>query len=94
MIYEIEGSKYHLSYQELRSKYLSICGMTNIQFMANLPEIAHLACIICYLKEIPTEHVVGDKGIVHELIHLMHIPDGNTRSLRDIRKQFKSQLKL
>lgn len=94
MIYEIEGSKYMLSYAELKEKHAEFCQMSDIKFMANLAHAAHLACVIGYLKEIPAEHLIGDKGIVHELIHLMCIPDGNTRTLREIREQFKKQLKL
>lgn len=93
-MYLIGESRYSLSYSELRELYLQYCGLTDTTFMSKLPEIAHFACVVSYLKEIPLEHVVGDKGIVHELVHLMHIPDGNTRTLKEIRKQFKFQLKL
>lgn len=94
MIYKIANSEYHLSYSDLRELYLQYCGLSDMQFMAKLPEITHFACAVSYLKEIPLEHVVGDQGIVHELVHLMHIPDGNTRTLKEIRKLFKLQLKL
>lgn len=94
MIYKIENSEYHLSYSELRELYLQYCALSDMAFMSKLPEITHFACVVSYLKEIPLEHVVGDRGIVHELVHLMHIPDGNTRTFKDIRKQFKFQLKL
>jgi hypothetical protein len=92
--YIVDGVKFGLSYQSLREEYFRFCQMTDEQFLKELPAAAHLACVICYLKEVPTYVCLCDKGIVHELIHLLHIPDGNTTSLRDIRTIFEQTLKL
>ena len=75
MEYLVNGNKYNLSYVELRDKYNEICSLSLQSFLARLPEVLHLACIISFLKEIPNEHLVGDDGILHNLIHLLHIPD-------------------
>ena len=67
--------------------------MTDEEFLNNLPSAAHLACFIGWMKELSLNELVGDQGIVHELIHLMD----NTREIRElpkIRKQFESLLKL
>jgi hypothetical protein len=91
--YVLDGRKYGFDYQELRNTHIELCRITDKEFMKRLPEAAHLACIICFLKG--TGHwAVADTGIVHELIHLMHIPKGNTATLYDIRKLFEEQLKL
>lgn len=94
MEYIIENRKYILSYQQLREDYYKFCQMSDEEFMKNLPAAAHLACVICYLKEVPGYVALCDVGIIHELIHLIHIPEGNTTSLRDIRKLFEERLRL
>lgn len=91
--YILNDRKYAFSYSELRESYLQFLQMSDEEFVKRLPEAAHLACVISFLKEFG-QWAISDVGIVHELIHLMHIPDGNTASLRDIRRIFEDQLKL
>lgn len=92
--YLVDGHKYLLSYRELRESYLNICDMSNEDFIKNLPTALHLACIICYVKEVPTYLCLNDRGIIHELVHLLHIPDTNTSTVDEIRQLFKQQLLL
>jgi hypothetical protein len=44
-------------------------------FLENLPAITHLACYLSFIalksKMISIEDIVGDEGIVHQLVHLM-----------------------
>jgi hypothetical protein len=94
MEYVLDNRRYILSYQELKEEYDKFSGMSDEEFTQNLPAAAHLACVICFLKEVPTYICLSDIGIVHELIHLIHIPEGNTTSLKEIRKQFELWLKL
>lgn len=94
MDYLVDGKKFVLSYNELKQEYLKYIEMSDKEFIENLPGAAHLACIICYLKEIPTYICLSDKGVLHELIHLMHIPNENTTTLNEIRDVFKITLKL
>lgn len=91
--YLLNGRKYAFSYVELRESYNDFIRLTDEEFMKRLPEAAHLACVISFLKEFG-QWAICDVGIVHELIHLMHIPEGNTATLQDIREIFKDQLKL
>lgn len=92
MEYIVDGSKYYLSYQQLKELYCEFCEKTNEEFVSSLPQAIHLACIICYLKEIPAYVCLSDKGIVHELAHMMHIPEST--DIMSVRKLFKSQLEL
>lgn len=92
--YVLNGHSYNMSYQQLREDYHRFCDMKDEEFLQNIPAAAHLACVICFLKEIPTYVALSDIGIVHELIHMIHIPDGNTTSLYDIRKLFEQTLRL
>ena len=92
MEYLVGGQKYTLSYQELKDQYLLHLEMSDVEFVKNLASALHLACIICFLKEIPTHVCLSDKGIVHELVHLLHIPKEQNVSLSKVRELFKNQL--
>jgi hypothetical protein len=94
MDYLVEGKRFSYSYRELKETYHKFCNMTDDEFKSNAIAAAHLACIICYVKEVPAYVCLSDLGIVHELIHLLHIPDDNTTSLPEIRKLFKENLLL
>lgn len=91
--YVVGESRYCLSYQELKNRHYEICSLMDEAFIQRLPEALHLACIIGWLKELGTESL-GDRGIIHELVHLLHIPEGNTTTLHEIRKQYETVLKL
>jgi hypothetical protein len=93
MEYRIDDKHYVLSYCELKEEYLRFVNMKDEEFLQSVPAAAHLACIICWLKE-EGYWSISDVGIIHELIHLMHIPEGNTATLRDIRNLFERSLKL
>lgn len=68
--------------------------MTDEEFLKNLPSALHLATVICFFKETPSYICLCDIGIIHELVHLLHIPEDTQGRLRDIRKDFEFQLKL
>lgn len=96
MEYLVSGRKYSVSYAELRLEYERHCAMTDEEFMKNLPSAAHLACIICWLKGVDPDRSIGDRGIVHEIVHLMHVP-GDPAISEDfprIRRDFRRILKL
>jgi len=88
--YKVGDKTYSLSYQELKEHYYRFICMSDTEFLKNVAEAAHLACIICFLKEIPTDVCLRDDGIIHELIHLLHIPDGI--DIANIRQLFKDTL--
>jgi len=89
--YLSEGAKFSLSYQELREHYLNFCDMSDADFLKNLADALHLACVICFLKEIPTYVCLSDKGIIHELVHLLK-ENGTTTEIEEIRDLFKLSL--
>lgn len=92
MEYLVEGTKYKLSYSDLKEKYILTVQLSDNEFIEQLPKALHLACIICYLKEIPTYVCLSDKGIIHELTHLLHIPEQT--DIKQVRQLFKKQLEL
>lgn len=94
MEYIQNGKRYSLSYQELRENHILMARMSDERFLDALPQAMHLACVLCWLKELPSSQVLGDEGIIHQLAHLMHIPDEPLIDLAEIRKQFNEQLAL
>lgn len=66
------GGKYGLSYRELRDDYIRYRLLPDDEFIAQLPQILHFACFVCYVKEIGSDRALSDEGIVHELVHLMN----------------------
>lgn len=92
MEYLVEGKKYNLSYQELREEYTKHIEMSDEEFMQNLPSALHLACIVCFLKETPTYLTLNDTGIIHQLVHLLHLGDTPLDPLNEIREQFKRDI--
>lgn len=94
MDYLSNGKKFILSYSELKEKYHIFKEMTDQEFMEELPAAIHFACVVCFLKEVPSYVCLTDTGIIHELAHLLHIPKDNTTPLADIRRLFEDTLKL
>lgn len=90
-------SHYSLSYQELREHHERLCRLSDRRFLQpkHLIESAHLACIVGWLKELSRDATIGDRGIVHELIHLMTgIAEDDPGAVKRIREQFKALLEL
>lgn len=92
--YTVGGTTYSLNYQELKAEYDNVVAYSDHGFMNNLPQIAHLACIVCYVKGLGNNATIGDKGIIHELIHLMVDPNEPTNNLQEIRESFNDKIKL
>lgn len=90
--YLSDGETFSLSYKELRNCYDEFCDMEDEEFLNKLPDALHLACMICFLKEVPTYICLTDKGVIHELIHLLK--NQNVRKLKEIRDLFKMTLRL
>ncbi len=92
--YLVDDFQYVLSYKKLKDNYETFCLMPDEVFLEKLPSALHLACMICYLKESPLEQSISDTGIIHELVHLLDIPEDSTTHLNTIRDKFEKTLKL
>jgi len=92
MIYLVDDYKYHFSYQEIHLEYQKVLLMSDEEFINNLPKVLHLSCFIAYLKELSNKQTIGDLGIIHRLILLLHIPE--EEELKEVRKQFENILKI
>lgn len=87
--YTVGGTTYSFNYQELKAEYDNVVNLTDESFMKYLPQIAHLACVVAYFKGLGSSATISDKGIIHELIHLMTDPDEPTNDLAEIRNKFE-----
>lgn len=96
MDYIINNKKFSLNYQGLREDYYQFVNQTDSEFIdqKNLIKALHFACVVLYLKEASAEMTVGDEAIIHQLIHLLDIPDEPVLNLQEIRSLFAEVLLL
>ncbi len=94
--YNVGDKKFGCSYQELKEEHLRFVGMTDKQFKKNLPAALHLAVFLCWFKELPSGMVLCDDGIIHQLVHLLHLKNEPiiTDQFDDIRNLFNTVLAL
>jgi hypothetical protein len=90
MEYKLKGKTYHFSLDELRKHYEEFISISDEEFMRRLPEILHFSCFVSWLNQ-TSNHDTSDLGVLHQLIHLLHIPEEPLIVLQDIRKQFKEE---
>lgn len=83
---------YLLSYASPREDYLRYTLMSDEEFIANLLPILHFTCITCWLKEKQAQYLLGDTGLIHELVHLLSARDlpefTTTTKLATVREMF------
>lgn len=91
---EYSDAKFGLSFEELSEEYSNIVDLSDKEFFKSLPRAIHFAVFICYIKQKPSYLCLADEGIIHELVHLLQLgKKGGIKSLKEIRKQFKRELK-
>lgn len=93
-----DGSKYGFSYQEMREQYHQYKAMTDKQFFhrKNLIQALHFACFVAFIKELPNSATLSDQGLIHQLVHHLHIGDEPyvKSERRKTRQQFDDLLEL
>ena len=94
MDYTINNKRYSINLNELQFEYNKVISYSDQQFLDNLVEITHLACVIAFYKKLDAIDTISDEGIIHQLIHLMHIPNEPLIVLSDIRFLFNQKLKI
>lgn len=92
--YLVEGRTFSFNYQELKEEYEKICEYTPQQFLDNVVEILHFTCFISYIKNTPSYILLNDKGLIHELVHLIHLKDLILTDINEVMNQFKIWCKL
>lgn len=93
--YLIDNSQYSFNYTEVRDEYENVVNYSDEEFLLNIPKILHLSCFICFIKETPSYVCLSDKGIIHELVHILSIENyTNWNKLHIIRNNFKETCRL
>jgi hypothetical protein len=91
--YSLSGKKYVLDYQDLKEKYNYFISLSNKDFLLDINNALHFACIVCFLKGYGN-NVLGDDGIIHEMVHLLSIGDEPMVNIEEIRMEFNEKLKI
>lgn len=94
MEYLVENTKYSYSYSDLRERYVEICNFSDKEFTDNLVKILHFTVFVCYLKELKTEHVLSDKGVIHEMVHYLEMGETTELSIKQLRELFEESIRL
>lgn len=92
--YLVDDSKYEFSYQDLKAHYKRFRALSDSEFLQNLPEILHLSCMISFIKGLSPMETLSDKGIIHQLTHLLCKTEGPDVNLEAIRTKFNEQMQL
>ncbi len=92
MEYLVDGSKFNFRYSEVKDAYEIYVTCKDTKFIKELVKVLHLSCFICYFKEIPTYVCLSDKGLIHELVHMLESKEYH--DLHRIRKLFEQVCKL
>lgn len=90
--YKVEGSTYSMDYQQLKNHFIQFKEMSDVDFVAQAIKIFHFASFVCYFKNIPTQTILCDKGILHQLAHLIDedTKEDAIREISEIRERFNS----
>lgn len=87
-----EKHSYSFDYQEFKNLFAKYSSYSDEEFRADLPNIIHYACFISWFKELRTDEVLGDTGVVHELVHLLCLDGDWEPDFSDTRKMFNDTL--
>lgn len=75
---------------ELTEKFVELRALSKVEFMRRLPEALHFATYVSWLKQ--DVGAMSDLGVVHELIHLLVMPDEPVIEYDRIRRDFADRL--
>lgn len=86
--YVIEGHRFSYWPEKLEEAHRNLCELSDAEFLQALPEVLHLACMLCFVLDTPTHECLSDRGVIHQLAHLIHIGDEPAVELRLVREKF------
>ena len=92
--YKIKDKTFVYDHKSAVDSYRKYCEITDEEFIENILNILHFAVYICYIKNLKTEDVLSDTGIIHELVHLTKENTRKFVDIKNIRKLFAKTLHL
>lgn len=93
MEYIVNNKKYHFSYSELQDKYWEFRNASDEEFFSNIPELLHFVVFVAWFKEIGTNVLLADDGLLHELIHMLNGVE-TVECKDEIREMFNNLMRL
>jgi hypothetical protein len=85
--------QYDFSYKKTKHLYEYYNGLSDEDFIKQLPDIIHFTCFVSWVKELEPVQILADNGLIHELTHLLSGVDPVT-DIKSIREDFETLLKL
>lgn len=73
--YRLNDKTYSFSYKALKTQFEKYEQLSDAKFLADLPNILHFTVFVCWFKQLKTEDLLSDIGLVHELVHLLCLKD-------------------
>lgn len=70
-----ERTVFSIDYDELTREYHLYKNETDEFWLNNLVKILHFSVVACYHTNVDMNNSISDIGIIHELVHMLHIPD-------------------
>lgn len=93
MEYLVNNKKFSFSYRELQNFYEEFIYMSDEEFFADIPKLLHFVSFVAFFKEIDTQILHSDDGLLHELIHILNGIE-TVEEKENIREQFKNLMRL
>ena len=90
--YSKSNRVYLLDEKHLQYLFSTYIEMSDEEFIQNIEEVLHFAVYVVYLKDIPTKDVMGDEGLIHELVHLLKKSTRNEVDIDELRENFNKLL--
>lgn len=82
--YKVDGSTFSFNYDDYHDFYCKVLTEDIYYFYDNLVPILHLTCVVQFLFG-DAKEALSDKGIIHELVHLMDLENEPLIDAKDIR---------
>lgn len=90
----MNGKSFSASLLELKREYRRLKKLSDDDFIKEIKKALHLSCIVSFIKKLDINDTIGDYGLIHQLIHLLDIPEEPLVDIREIRNQFETLLRL
>jgi len=90
--YKVGETNYIYDKKNLKRLYTKYINCSDQEFVDNAVDILHFACYVSWLKEIDTDTLLADDGLIHELVHLLKQGTRNCVNIETLREKFDNLL--
>ena len=90
--YKVGNTDYVFDKKNLKRLYTKYINYSDQEFVDNAIDILHFTCYVSWLKEIDTDTLLADDGLIHELVHLLKQGTQIYVNIETLRKKFDELL--